>query len=122
MGVEKRIIAAIIGVFAFVAVPELARWVNGGAFAQQDPHQTNTTFGTVIQGDSSFSATGAPGQDAPVVGGESNVTACPGQSANVVGTYVPPGSSLHVTASSGGGSGSVTGFRSTVTIGGPGCR
>lgn len=81
----------------------------------------NTTYGTVIHGDSTISATGSPGRTDPVVGGESNVTACPGQSGNVVGTYIPPGGHFNVTASNAGG-GSVTGFRSTVTVGGPGCK
>ena len=111
-----------LGLVVFIGGPETVRWFHGGALAQQVPFPGNTTYGTVIQGNSSYSVTGTPGQTGPVVGGESNVIACPGQSGNIVGTYVPPGGSLHVTVTDGGGSGSVTGFRSTVTVGGPGCQ
>jgi hypothetical protein len=110
------------GLIAFIGAPEGARWLNGGAIAQQSLLPGNTVYGTVLNGQNNFSATGSPGQTGPVVGGQSNVTACPGQGSNVVGTYVPPGSSLSVTASGGGGSGPVIGFSSSVTVGGPNCR
>jgi hypothetical protein len=114
-----------IGLVIFVAAPESARWFHGGAIAQQTLGTVyglppNTTVGTVIQGQSGISVTTGPGQTGTIVGGETNVTTCPGQG-NVVGTYVGPGSSMNVTVNANGGSGSVTGYRSSVTVGGPGC-
>jgi hypothetical protein len=127
---SRYAIGFALGLIVFIAVPESVRWMNGGAVAQQTLSNiynlpNNTAIGTVILGDKTVSATGSPDQTAPVIGGESNVTACPGQGSSpqsVVGTYVGPGSHLNVTASSGGGKGPVTGFRSSVTVGGPGCQ
>ena len=113
-----------VGLLVFIAVPEGVRWMQGGAIAQQAIFLNNTIIGNTINGRSDYSATGVPGQTGPVVGGESTVTVCPGQGGvgqNVIGTYVPPGSTMTATAQGGGG-GSVTGYRSTVIVGGPGCR
>jgi hypothetical protein len=120
-------IGFVIGLMIFVVAPEGARWLHGGAMAQKTLDSiysipNNTAIGTAITGNTTFSATGSPGQTSPIIGGESNVTACPGQGQNVIGTYVGPGSSMTVHAESGGGTGPVTGFRSTMTVGGPGCR
>jgi hypothetical protein len=37
---QHRVAAALLGVIVFVAVPQLARWGHGGAFAQGPPQQT----------------------------------------------------------------------------------
>ena len=118
-----------IGIVIFVVAPLSARWVNGGAVAQQTLSNLpgmppNTAVGTFITGPTSYSATGAPGPGQTLVGGESSVVACPGQGPqSVVGTYVGPGGNLQSSATATGGSGgSVIGFRSSVTVGGPGCR
>jgi hypothetical protein len=80
-------------------------------------HVTGATIAGNSQGGpaATVSATGLPGQTAPVVGAEINATGCPGQ--NVTGLHVTqtgPGTGLHVTATS-DGSGSVTGMRVTAT-------
>jgi hypothetical protein len=116
-----------VGLIVFIAAPEGVRWFHGGAFAQQSVGSVygvapNTIYGNVLNGHTDITATGSPGQAGDVIGGSSNVTACPGQGSSVVGTYVPPGSSMHVTATGNGGSGSVIGFQSSVTVGGAGCR
>lgn len=111
-----------LGLVAFIAFPESIRWFHGGAIAQNlYGVPPNTTVGTIINGNANFSATGAPGQTEPVIGGQTNVTGCPGQG-NVVGTYVGPGSHMTATATGNGGSGAVIGYQSTVTVGGPGCQ
>lgn len=84
----------------------------------------NTAIGTVINGQGSISVMTGSGQSGPVVGGETNMTVCPnaiGPEQSAIGTYVGPGSSLHVTVTDNGGSGPVTGYRSSVTVGGSGC-
>jgi hypothetical protein len=72
-----------------------------------------------VLGHQNFSATGSPGTG-PTIGGESNLTVCPGKNGprNAIGTYMGPGGSLGAAA---GGNGSAIGYRSTVTVGGPGC-
>jgi hypothetical protein len=118
-------IGFVVGLIMFVGAPEGIRLFNGGAIAQQSLIPNNTIIGNTITGPSSFSATSGPGQTGPVVGGESNVTVCPGQNGqapNAVGTYVAPGGSLSASVSANGGGGSVTGYRSSVTVGGPGCK
>lgn len=63
MAIQKRIVGAIIGVCVFVGAPEVARWVNGGAFAQTqsispqtdihvraDPNSTSPTVGIKADG------------------------------------------------------------------------
>ena len=112
-----------IGCLVFIGMPEIARSLHGGAFAQQTLNNLygNTVIGKAIIGNNqggvaaSFSATGSPGQTTPVIGGESNVKACPGQ--NAVGTLIiqnGPGTGMKVTA---GGNGPAIGYRSTVTVG-----
>jgi len=114
------------GLVVFLLVPLEARHIHGGAFAQSisRPSDGGTVIGTEVQGKQSITVTGSPSQTGPLVGGESNVTACPGQNGprNVIGTYVGPGNSLSVTVTGNGGGGSVTGYRSSVTVGGPDCK
>jgi hypothetical protein len=96
--------------------------VLNGIFAQE---AAAPIFGNKISGHAEYSGVGSPDQIGPVTGGETNVTVCPdrdGRYPSAVGTYVGPGSSMTATASNGGGNGSVTGYRSTVTVGGPGCK
>lgn len=118
-----------LGVVIFVVAPESARWINGSAIAQQTlggipGMPPNTTIGTFVDRPTTFSVTGAAGPGQTLVGGESSVVACPGQGPqNVVGTYVGPGGSLQSSVVvTGGNGGSATGFRSSVVVGGPGCR
>jgi hypothetical protein len=122
-------IGIAIGLVIFVAAPMGARWINGGAIAQQTLSgipgmPSNATVGTTITGPVTSSVTGAPGPGETLVGGESTVVTCPGPGQqSVVGTYVAPGGSLHSTVTvTGGNGGSAIGFRSSVTVGGPGCK
>jgi hypothetical protein len=87
----------------------------------------NVIIGTDITGHQDISVTTVPGQVGDVVGGETNTTVCPGSISpgqSVIGTRIGPDGSLHVGVTANGGSGgSVTGFRSTLTVGGgPGCN
>lgn len=118
-----------VGLVVFVAVPETARWINGGPIAQQTLNgipgmPESTTVGAFINHPTTLSVTGSPGRGQTLVGGESSVTACPGQGAqNVIGTYVGPGGSLRSNVTvTGGEGGSAIGFRSSVKVGGPGCQ
>jgi len=119
----------VAGLAIFVAFPESVRLLTGGAIAQQTLGGIpgipgNAAVGTYIGGPTRYSVAGAPGPGEMLVGGESSVVACPGQRPqNVVGTYVGPGGSLQSTVTAtGGNGGSVIGYRSSVTIGGPNCH
>jgi hypothetical protein len=101
-----------------ISIPGSNNQLNFYQKPQQFTIPLDTKFGSIIGGTATYSATGLPGQTAPVIGGQSSVTACPGQSA--VGTYVPPGGHLEAFVVGNGG-GPVTGYQSTVTAGGPNC-
>src|SRR5438105_86195 len=112
-GARKPTLWLLAGLTLFVGLPEGARWLNGGAFAQETFNSLqNTVIGNAVLGHQSYSVT-TPGAGS-VTGGESNMTVCPGENSprNVIGTYVPPGGSLNSTVTvTGNSGGSATGYR-----------
>ena len=119
-----------IGLVIFLAAPEGVRWINGGAVAQQAlggiyGNGPAPIIGDNVMGQRNVTVTTGPGQTGAVVGGETNMTVCPnglapGQGA--IGTYVGPGGNMTVTVTANGGGGSATGYRSTMIVGGAGCK
>jgi hypothetical protein len=126
----RYIVGFVGGLIIFVGLPEGARWVHGGAIAQQAIGGIYGTapapvIGDSVTGNRDVNVTTTPGQTGNVVGGESTMMVCPGTLApgqGAIGTYVGPGGHMNTTVIAGGGSGSVTGYRSTMTVGGPRCK
>jgi hypothetical protein len=81
--------------------------------------------GTDIACRSDISVTTSPGKAGDIISGETNTTVCPGSISpgqSLIGTRIGANGSLHVAVTASGGSGSVTGFRSGLTAGGPDCK
>jgi hypothetical protein len=114
-------------VVSLLALAVTATGVTFGAlnyFRASAQTPSNAIVGDMVTGHRDISVTTDPNQAGPVVGRENSMTVCPGAAApgqSVIGTYIGPGASEHVTVTA-NGSGSATGLRSTVTVGGAGCK
>lgn len=112
----------VVGLIVAISIGLLGLFFKASA---QTRTTDNVIVGTDITGHADISVTTSPDQRGDVVGAESVATGCPGsisQGQTIMGTRVGPTGDLHVTMTTNGGSGSVTGFRSSAIAGGSGCK